>query len=79
MSMTPTNTTGPFSTSYLDATGKIPYNMTNDYMFRAILQKSKNVLESLVCALLHLEPSQIQSITITNPIVRKSSITSTLS
>ena len=79
MSMTPTNTIVHVSPSYLTATGKIPYNMTNDYMFRAMLQKSQNVLESLVCALLHLEPSQIQSITITNPIVRKSSITSTLS
>ena len=74
MSITQTNATVPFSTSYLDATGKIPYNMTNDYMFRAILQKSQNVLESLVCALLHLDPSQIQSITITNPIVLGESI-----
>lgn len=30
--------------SYLDATGEIPHNMTNDYMFRYILQKNEKVL-----------------------------------
>ena len=29
--------------SYLDATGEIPHNMTNDYMFRYILQKNEKV------------------------------------
>ena len=32
------------ATSYRDATGVIAHNMTNDYMFRYILQKNEKVL-----------------------------------
>lgn len=41
----------PKNQNYLTATGKIPYNMTNDYMFRAILQKMKRfyVVLSVPC------------------------------
>ena len=52
----------------MNATGIIPYNMTNNYMFRYILQKNKKVLKGLICALLHLDPKTIKSITIQNPI-----------
>ena len=58
----------PLTTSYENITGRIPYNMTNDYMFRAVLQKNHKVLTGLVCSLLHLEPSEIKSIKIMNPI-----------
>lgn len=54
--------------SYLNATGAIPHNMTNDYMFRYILQKNEKVLKGLISSLLHLEPAQIQKIIIQNPI-----------
>ncbi len=54
--------------SYMAATGVIQYNMTNDYMFRHILQKNKKVLIGLTCSLLHLQPEQIRKIEITNPI-----------
>jgi len=50
------------------ATGEIRYNMTNDYMFRYILQKNKNVLKGLISSLLHLKLQDIKSIEITNPI-----------
>lgn len=45
--------------SYMEATGNIPYNMTNDYMFHYILQKNEKVLRGLIASLLHLEPHQI--------------------
>lgn len=54
--------------SFEEATGNIPYNMTNDYMFRYILQKNEKVLRGLICSLLHLMPHQIQTVEITNPI-----------
>lgn len=50
------------------ASGPIRYNMTNDYMFRAVLQSNEQVLKVLVGSLLHLLPEEIQTITITNPI-----------
>ncbi len=51
------------------ATGKIDYQMTNDYMFHAALQKNPKVLKSLVCSLLRLHPQEIRSIQIINPII----------
>ncbi|MBQ8802626.1 MAG: Rpn family recombination-promoting nuclease/putative transposase, partial [Tyzzerella sp.] len=54
--------------SFMEATGVIQYNMTNDYMFRYILQKNKKVLKGLICALLHLRPEQIKKVEIRNPI-----------
>ena len=51
------------------ATGKIDYQMTNDYMFHAALQKNPKVLKSLVCSLLRLRLQEIRSIQIINPII----------
>ena len=51
-----------------EATGAIAYNMTNNYMFRFVLQQNEKVLKGLICALLHLKPEQIKKIEILNPI-----------
>ena len=50
------------------ATGTIQYTFLNDYMFRVILQKHKNVLRSIVCACLKLETGDVQDIVVQNPI-----------
>ena len=54
--------------SYLEATGFINYGMTNDYMFRAVLQKNVKVLKGLIASLLHLPVEEIKSVQIMNPI-----------
>ena len=59
----------PVHESYETASGPIPYNMTNDYMFRVILQKNEFVLRGLIGALLHLDQREIVSVEITNPII----------
>ena len=41
------------------ATGIIPDTFLNDYMFRVILQKHKNVLRSVVCACLKLKAEEV--------------------
>lgn len=51
-----------------DAHGMIPVRMTNDYFFRALMQKNNNVLKSLICSLLHLNPDDVTSVMILNPI-----------
>ena len=56
------------STSFQNATGKIDYGLTNDYMFRVILQRHINVLKALICSLLHLQPDEIKEVYIRNPI-----------
>lgn len=54
--------------NFWEAKGKIDYNMTNNYMFRYILQKNQKVLKGLICALLHLKPEKVKSTEIRNPI-----------
>ena len=54
--------------SYKDATGKLPFSLTNDYMFHAVFQKNKTALTGLICSVLHMKPEDIKSIVITNPI-----------
>lgn len=51
----------------INAKGKIDYTFTNDFVFRAILQRNKNVLTALICSLLHLATDEVD-VTITNPI-----------
>mgnify|MGYP004546471961 FL=1 len=51
------------------ATGEIEYNMTNDYMFRALFQKNNRALKGLLGSLLHMQPEEILSVEIMNPIV----------
>ncbi len=59
----------PKDQTYLTATGTIRYQMTNDYMFRAILQKNQKVLRGLVSALLHMRVEEIMELSIENPII----------
>lgn len=54
--------------SYMDATGVIEYKMTNNYMFRFILQKNQKVLKGLIASLLHFNPTEIKMVEIRNPI-----------
>ena len=54
--------------SFMNATGKIDYNMTNNYMFRYILQENQKVLKGLICVLLHLNPTTVKSVIVQNPI-----------
>ena len=42
--------------------------MTNDYLFRALLQRNNKVLKGLICSLLHVREHDITSVIITNPI-----------
>ncbi len=50
------------------ATGPLEYGLTNDYLFRALMQENNKALKGLVSSLLHLNPSKISSAVISNPI-----------
>lgn len=69
------NKTTMLSGDFASATGNIEYGFTNDYMFRAVLQRNKKVLKSLICSLLHLKSEEVISVEITNPIVLGETIT----
>jgi predicted transposase/invertase (TIGR01784 family) len=53
---------------YYKATGPLKYNMTNDYLFRMVLQKDPETLIRLICSLLHLERDQVIEAHIDNPV-----------
>lgn len=59
-----------------NAHGPVRFNMTNDYMFRAVLQTNNKVLRGLICSLLHLDEKDVLSVEITNPIILGESIKS---
>ena len=50
------------------ATGKVAYNMTNDYLFHIVLQENEPALIGLIAALLHLDPASIIKAEVKNPI-----------
>jgi len=57
------------------ATGKLKYNLTNDYLFRATLQESPTTLREVVRSVLGLSLEQICSVEILNPIILGQNIT----
>ncbi len=57
------------------ATGRLEYTLTNDFLFKSLLQKNKKVLKALVASLMHLRMEDITSIEITNPIELGRSVT----
>jgi len=54
--------------SFEDAEGEIDYTLTNDYMFRGILQSNEKVLHGLISSRLHLKSEEINTVKIENPI-----------
>ena len=44
-----------YSGDWRSLRGPLSIRMTNDYLFRALLQRNKKVLKALICSLLHLE------------------------
>ena len=63
-----TVTINPTDNGWQYATGEIPISMTNDFLFCTMLEKNNAVLKSLICALLHLPPEELQTAEIRNPI-----------
>ena len=49
-------------------TGKLEYRLTNDFMFKAVLQENETALRGLLCALLGMEAERIKTVRVMNPI-----------
>ena len=60
---------GVHTSSFWNASGSIDYSFTNDYMFNTVLQYNNHVLKGLICSLLHLQPDDIISVEVKNPIL----------
>ena len=55
--------------TWLRASGPLRIRMTNDYLFRALLQRNNYVLKGLVCAFLHLPYERVKTAAIANPVI----------
>ena len=62
------NTTISNHISLDNVNGPLDIRMTNDYLFRALMQRNNKVLKALICSLLHLNMKSVSSVRITNPI-----------
>ena len=47
----------------------IPIRMTNDLLFKYLLQNNTDTIQNLICSLLHMDRSEIISTHVTNPIL----------
>ena len=54
---------------FLQATGRVDYTPTNNYMFQALFQENTEALTNLICSILHWPRFKVKSLEITNPIV----------
>jgi predicted transposase/invertase (TIGR01784 family) len=59
---------------FQSATGALKFNMTNDYMFRIVLQKNNETLILLISSLLHIPEENISKAEIQNPVIPGESI-----
>ena len=64
-----------FSHQTFPTSGPLVIPMTNDYLFRALLQRNNAVLKGLICSLLHLTAEEVSTAEITNPIELGTSFT----
>ncbi len=53
---------------FYSLTGKMRFTMLNDAMFHIVLEANPELLKSLVCSLLPIKSSEIQSLRVTNPL-----------
>lgn len=53
-------------------TGELDFNMTNDFLFRALLQEKNSVLAALSASMMSWEENEIVSARIENPIGNES-------
>ena len=57
------------STDWMKLTGELPVKMTNDYLFRALLQSDNDTLKALLASVLKIRLRKIKSAKVTNPIL----------
>ena len=59
----------PLPSGFDTISGELPHTLLNDLMFRIVFESTPDGLKKLLCALLHMEESEIEDIKINNPIL----------
>ena len=65
----------PLPPEFKTVSGKLPYTLLNDLMFRIVFESNPDGLKKLLCSLLHMNESEIDSVEINNPILLGEKIT----
>ncbi len=55
--------------NFMEASGPLKEPLTNDYLFRALVQRNNRVLIALICTLLHIGEDTVLSAKVLNPII----------
>ena len=63
-----------YSDEWHKCSGKLPVRMTNDYLFRALMQTNNRTLTRLISAVLNRDLNDFRSVEVTNPIALGRSI-----
>lgn len=58
----------PLPEDFDSLTGELPFTMLNDALFHIVFEATPAALHSLICSMLSLQPEEITSIEVTNPI-----------
>ena len=53
----------------IDVTGNLPFRMTNDFLFKFLLQSDTSALMAIISAFYNIELENIKSVTVENPIL----------
>ena len=65
----------PLPPEFETVSGKLPHTLLNDLMFRIAFESNPDGLKKLLCALLHMDYSEITDIEINNPILLGDAVT----
>jgi predicted transposase/invertase (TIGR01784 family) len=57
--------------AWISLTGALPFRMTNDFLFKILLQTDNDVLKAIICAYLDMNPEEVKTVRITNAITLK--------
>ena len=58
-----------YSDGWKENTGKLDFNIRNDYLFRTLLQRDEQTLKGIVASILQIDVGEIKDIMVTNPII----------
>ena len=64
----------PYNGAWKEKTGALDFKMSNDYLFRMLLQEDPDTLKAIIASFMHVSIDEIEQVTVINPIVPGESV-----
>ena len=64
----------PYNDAWKVKTGPLDFKMSNDYLFRMLLQEDPDTLKAIIASFMHVSIDEIEQVTVINPIVPGESV-----